>query len=349
MNKQTFRLLIIAVSLITVKNIFCAADQPLPLTLRQRAASVVQMIKKATRDVVAEFGYDQSIRLEENLLRAVAIGDTERVLMLSDLINNTNGADINYVSPTEQVTAFELANMSPYTSDTQKRDILTILRQYGARTLPPREKIISIFYDAARSGNESLIASASQQLPQYVPQELLADMFVEALNMINKETQSEAYGALIFAAERLCTEAELLHAAARLKNMYFFGKFASDPVLREMPDADGNTVLMEAAKSGHLGLVNLLIIQGADIFATNNAGQTAKQIALKNGHGDIAFRIDEEALDQAEQENSTQHHSGKTSATTSQSAEVSDGEGAVMTVTPVRITPQSQYGSPSLR
>ena len=48
-----------------------------------------------------------------------------------------------------------------------------------------------------------------------------------------------------------------------------------------MRRADGATPLMVAADKGHFGVVRLLLVDGADAQLTNDAGETALQIACR--------------------------------------------------------------------
>ncbi|MGO9568404.1 MAG: ankyrin repeat domain-containing protein [Desulfomonilaceae bacterium] len=52
-------------------------------------------------------------------------------------------------------------------------------------------------------------------------------------------------------------------------------------------DNHGWTALMEAAKTGHLDVVKLLLDEGADVNAKDNYGWTALKIAEEDGHKEI--------------------------------------------------------------
>ncbi len=54
------------------------------------------------------------------------------------------------------------------------------------------------------------------------------------------------------------------------------------------PDYDGNTPLHLAAAAGHCAAVQLLASSGVHMTRLNDAGETAEQLALKSGCGDVA-------------------------------------------------------------
>lgn len=56
--------------------------------------------------------------------------------------------------------------------------------------------------------------------------------------------------------------------------------------------AGGTTLLMYAASVGNVCLVNRLLSMGADDKLTNNAGETAYDIAIKNGHQDVVILLE---------------------------------------------------------
>ncbi|CAN5179349.1 hypothetical protein BH09DEP1_BH09DEP1_6280 [soil metagenome] len=58
-------------------------------------------------------------------------------------------------------------------------------------------------------------------------------------------------------------------------------------------NGSGYTALMRAAEYGHLEIVRLLLDGGADRTLTNQAGETAKDIALKYHHQEIAKLLTE--------------------------------------------------------
>lgn len=55
----------------------------------------------------------------------------------------------------------------------------------------------------------------------------------------------------------------------------------------------GTTLLMHAASVGNIYLVNHLLSMGADKTLTNRLGETAHDIAIKNGHQEVAFLLEE--------------------------------------------------------
>lgn len=54
----------------------------------------------------------------------------------------------------------------------------------------------------------------------------------------------------------------------------------------------GTTLLMHAASVGNIYLVNHLLSIGADKTLTNRLGETAHDIAIKNGHQEVAFLLE---------------------------------------------------------
>ena len=54
----------------------------------------------------------------------------------------------------------------------------------------------------------------------------------------------------------------------------------------------GTTLLMHAASVGNVYLVNHLLSMGADATLTNRLGETAYDIAMKNGHQEVAFLLE---------------------------------------------------------
>jgi ankyrin repeat protein len=52
-------------------------------------------------------------------------------------------------------------------------------------------------------------------------------------------------------------------------------------------DEGGNTPLIEAARNGHDGVVQALLIAKADVRAKNNGGQTALMLAVQGGHDEV--------------------------------------------------------------
>ena len=60
-----------------------------------------------------------------------------------------------------------------------------------------------------------------------------------------------------------------------------------------MPDNDGETALHEAAKWGHLKMVQLFITHGADINAAGSDGRGPIHIAIAHGNIDIVNLLKE--------------------------------------------------------
>ena len=60
----------------------------------------------------------------------------------------------------------------------------------------------------------------------------------------------------------------------------------------EARDADGWTALMRAAKNGDADVVLALLERGADVFARNDAGHTAMDIAMENNEIVIINMLD---------------------------------------------------------
>jgi len=57
-------------------------------------------------------------------------------------------------------------------------------------------------------------------------------------------------------------------------------------------DSDGQTALFYAAKQGNQKIVDYLLARGADYYATDNSGNTARNLAYTSGHQDIGVDID---------------------------------------------------------
>jgi hypothetical protein len=56
----------------------------------------------------------------------------------------------------------------------------------------------------------------------------------------------------------------------------------------DTPRDDGSTALMSAASWGRVGIARLLLARGADALLENASGQTARDLAIKGGHLDVA-------------------------------------------------------------
>lgn len=58
-----------------------------------------------------------------------------------------------------------------------------------------------------------------------------------------------------------------------------------------LQDEDGCTALMHAARYGHFNAVKMLRMLGADLEARNHRQQTAHDIALQEGHAEVAILL----------------------------------------------------------
>src|SRR6476620_1307900 len=88
-------------------------------------------------------------------------------------------------------------------------------------------------------------------------------------------------------AKRATTTAETdaLLRAARLGNADTVKSLLTSPnVDVNGVDADGNTALIEAARSGHDDVVEALLIARANVNAKNKQGKTALMLASEGGH-----------------------------------------------------------------
>jgi len=80
-------------------------------------------------------------------------------------------------------------------------------------------------------------------------------------------------------------ETDALLRAARLGNADTVKSLLTSPnVDVNGVDADGNTALIEAARSGHDDVVEALLIARADVNAKNKQGKTALMLASEGGH-----------------------------------------------------------------
>src|SRR5687768_5916422 len=56
----------------------------------------------------------------------------------------------------------------------------------------------------------------------------------------------------------------------------------------DVPRDENNTALMSAARWGRVGIARLLLTRGADALLENARGETARDLATKAGHVDVA-------------------------------------------------------------
>ena len=69
-------------------------------------------------------------------------------------------------------------------------------------------------------------------------------------------------------------------------------KYDGNMVLNlNLRDANGDTAIMKAAAAGHVDVIDYLVRNGASLSVTNNAGQTAYNIAMKNNQLGVAEYI----------------------------------------------------------
>lgn len=80
---------------------------------------------------------------------------------------------------------------------------------------------------------------------------------------------------------------ELRNAAAKGEEQKVILLLNKDKNIIDKKDANGNTALIIATEKGNVSLVKILINMGADTTITNNAGQTAEDIAKSNKATDI--------------------------------------------------------------
>ena len=86
--------------------------------------------------------------------------------------------------------------------------------------------------------------------------------------------------------------ADLLGAAACGDVEAVKAALAAKPSDKDLKNRFGRTALMEAARKGHLAVVNVLMAVGVDKSIQNKMGQTAADCALENGHALVFARLD---------------------------------------------------------
>jgi len=109
-------------------------------------------------------------------------------------------------------------------------------------------------------------------------------------------SSAEAYAELTIAKIRSQhqTEKKLLNAAKTSDDV---GPFKSTTGNLNYQDMWGNTMLMEAAKKGHIKVARLLVEKGADIHLLDLDGATALHDASRNGHEELVKLLLENGAD----------------------------------------------------
>lgn len=86
-----------------------------------------------------------------------------------------------------------------------------------------------------------------------------------------------------------CATSTPLHDAAKFGNVAEVNELlAQRPQLIGARDTSGGTPLHMAAASGHGGVVEVLVAQGADVNATTSNGVTPLHLAASLGHREVA-------------------------------------------------------------
>ncbi len=124
------------------------------------------------------------------------------------------------------------------------------------RELPPMERLVELWFDAARMGRDDM-----------VPALLAAGVDIEV-------TDVKGYTALVLASYngQESTTALLLKHGAAVDGAH---------------DAQGNTALMGVCFKGYLPIARMLIDAGADVNRRNGVGQTALMMAALFNQGAI--------------------------------------------------------------
>lgn len=124
------------------------------------------------------------------------------------------------------------------------------------RELPPMERLVELWFDAARMGRDDVI-----------PALLAAGVDIAV-------TDAKGYTALVLASyngQQSTTALLLKHGAA----------------VDGAQDAQGNTALMGVCFKGYVPIARLLIDAGADVNRRNSVGQTALMMAALFNQGAI--------------------------------------------------------------
>ena len=161
------------------------------------------------------------------------------------------------------------------------------------RELPPMERLVELWFDAARMGRDDM-----------VPALLAAGVDIEA-------TDAKGYTALVLASyngQESTTALLLKHGAAvdgahdaqgntALMGVCFKGYL---PIARMLIDAGadvnrrngvGQTALMMAALFNQGAIIDLLLDNGADVGLTDAAGNTVRTLAIAQGNAELAARF----------------------------------------------------------
>lgn len=70
-----------------------------------------------------------------------------------------------------------------------------------------------------------------------------------------------------------------------------FGELKIFKLLFSFSDDHGFSLLHWAAKAGHTNIVDMLLVRGARINATNMGDDTALHLATSHGHRDIVLKV----------------------------------------------------------
>lgn len=135
-----------------------------------------------------------------------------------------------------------------------------------ARELPPMERLVELWFDAARMGRDDVI-----------PALLAAGVDIEV-------TDAKGYTGLVLASYngQQSTTALLLEHGAAVDGAH---------------DAQGNTALMGVCFKGYVPIAQTLIDAGADVNRRNSVGQTALMMAALFNQGEIIDLLLENGAD----------------------------------------------------
>ena len=213
------------------------------------------------------------------LLRAIGREDVAEVQRLLD-----EGVDPNrdYPLPNAFYNFFEHSPDNPLTvaCNTGNLAIVELLIEYGATAEP------------AKRDRSPL---AETVLNYYQPDDL---KIVESLLEHGARNDEEDYYECIFEAANMIPK---VYDANKTNGTVFLGgydeetaKGITEIVITLLEDRDinittsgGNTLLMNAARSGHVSLVQYLLLQGCDATVENAGGKTALDYAIQGGHQEV--------------------------------------------------------------